>query len=411
MLNRSIHTVLIISSLLIVFGVRAQSQVSNRRENATTHFEAGEHFMEDNDWEAALKSLNICLQIDPAFADAYYSRGLVREHFELWAEALTDFSIHLTLKPDHSEALFKRAQLHYRLKHYTLAKEDFLNLLSLPAGETSTIFFEQGNFKGGVNQIFTAQGSGKKRIYNWLGLTETALHEYPQALIHFDSAIRLSPQDADLYINKGIALEKSGDLKKANTAYAKALETNPEHGLAYFNLQALNSKLNQTQSNRLLDSAILHNTNLPYAYAERGYLNLNNEKYQEALADYNRAIKINPKEADYYLNRGIIHEKLKLFTKAYDDYSFAIQLDESMSSAWLNRGNVLLKLNKEKLAIEDYSSAIIFEADYAAAYYNRGIAYYQLRQYAAACRDLRMAKRLGQTLPSSLESKVCGDKP
>lgn len=407
MLQLSIHLVLIICSSLIFTGVNAQSQVSSQKEDAATLFAAGENAMDNHNWEEALRTLNYCLEIDPAFADAYYARGLVKEHFELWNEALTDFSIHLSFKPDHNEAVFKRAQLHYQLKHYALAKEDFQNLLSLPTGETSTIFFEQGSFKGGVNQIFTAQGSNKKRVYNWLGLTETALHEYTQALIHFDSAIHLAPNDPDLYVNKGIAFEKNGAFNKAKSAYTKALEINPAHGLAYFNLQKLSSTLNQTPSTNLLDSAIAHNSNLPYAYAERGYLLLKNGEYNSALIDYNRAIEINPKEADYYLNRGVIHEKLKQLKEAYDDYSIAIKLDESLSSAWLNRGNVLLKLNKEKLAIEDYSAAIIFEADYAAAYYNRGIVYYRLKQYAEACHDLRTAKRLGHSLPAALESKVC----
>ncbi|GCC51036.1 hypothetical protein SanaruYs_12560 [Chryseotalea sanaruensis] len=411
MLHFSIRHKLLIYSLLILTWINAQSQVSNQKEEAATLFAAGENAMDNHNWKEALRTLNHCLEIDPAFADAYYARGLVKEHFELWNEALTDFSIHLSFKPDHNEAVFKRAQLHYRLKHYSLAKEDFLNLLSLPVGETSTVFFEQGSFKGGVNQIFTAQGGNKKRIYNWLGLTETALHEYTRALIFFDSAIRLSPNDPDLYVNKGIAHEKNGEFNKANSAYAKALEINPTHGLAYFNLQTLSSKLNQTPSTNLLDSAIAHNSNLPYPYAERGYLYLKNGEYRQALVDYNRAIELNPKEADYYLNRGIIHEKLKQFKEAYNDYSFVIKLDESLSSAWLNRGNVLLRLNKEKLAIEDYSAAIAFENDYAAAYYNRGIAYYQLKQYAEACSDLRMAKRLGQALSEALERTVCSDKP
>jgi tetratricopeptide (TPR) repeat protein len=406
-----VHIISLFCSLLIFDGVNAQTQILNQKRDAATNFADGEHFMENNEWEAAHASLNTCLQIDPAFADAYYARGLVREHLELFAEALTDFSIHLALKPDHIEALFKRAQLHYQLKHYSLAKEDFLKLLEFPAGETSTIFFERSNFNGGVNQIFTAQGSGKKRIYNWLGLTETALQEYTQALIHFDSAIRLSPRDPDLYVNRGIAFEKNGDFNMAKTAYVKALEINSNHALAYFNLHALSPKLNQTHSIELLDSAIANNTTLPYAYAERGYIYLNKGKYLEALIDYKQAIDINPKEADYYLNRGVIYEKLKRFEHAYTDYSIAVQLDEGLVSAWLNRGNVLLKLKKEKLAIGDYSAAIAFEPDYAAAYYNRGLAYYQLKQYAEACSDLRTAKRLGQALPASLESKVCINTP
>lgn len=405
------HTILLISFLLLLTAVHSHAQALQTKEDALKHFASGETFMENNEWEAALQSFNACLRIDPAFADAYYARGLVHEYFKSWPEALTDFSIHLTFKPDHSEALFKRAQLHYRLDHYALAQEDFLKLLTLPAGETSTVFFEQGNFNGGVSQIFTAQGNGKKRIYNWLGLTETNLKDYPRALMHFDSAIRLSPTDPDLYVNKGIALERKGAQNEAMAAYTKALALNPKHGLANVNLQTLRSKLNRTSSTSLLDSAILNNPHQPYAFAERGYIHLQDGAYQLALADYNEAIRIDPKEADYFLNRGIIHEKLKQYELAYKDYSMALRLDERMASAWLNRGNVLLHMKKEKLAIEDYSAAISFEQDYAAAFYNRGIAYIRLKEYEQACTNLKTAKRLGHNVPPTLEARFCSDKP
>jgi tetratricopeptide (TPR) repeat protein len=405
------HTILLISVLLLPMAVQSHAQGQQTKADALKLFTAGETFMENNDWEAALKSFNTCLRIDPAFADAYYARGLVHEYFKSWPEALTDFSINLTYNPDHNEALFKRAQLHYKLGHYALAQEDFLKLLTMPTGETSTVFFEQGNFNGGVNQIFTAQGNGKKRIYNWLGLTETNLKDYPKALMHFDSAIRLSPTDPDLYVNKGIAFERKGAHTEAIAAYTKALALDPKHGLANVNLQTLRSKLNRSSSTSLLDSAILNNPHQPYAYAERGYIHLQDGAYQLALADYNEAIRINPKDADYFLNRGIIHEKLKQHELAYKDYSMALHLDERMASAWLNRGNVLLHLKKEKLAIEDYSAAISFEEDYAAAYYNRGIAYIQLKEYAQACNNLKTAKRLGHNVPSTLESRFCSDKP
>lgn len=408
MYSYKLRPLLLACSMLFFIGPKSYAQQEYQKKSAEELFEAGEGLMNKNKWSNALESFDRCLLIDPVFADAYYARGLVKEHFEQWTDALTDFSIHLTFKPAHSEALFKRAQLHYRLKHYTLAKEDFLHLLSLPAGETSTVFFERGGFGGEVNQIFTAQGGGKKRIYNALALTEIELHEYTQALSHLDSAIRLSPRDADLFINKGIAYQKVGALEKAKEAYDMALHINPEHAIAYLNLQSLNSKLNGTQSTHLLDSAIANNTKLPYAYAERGYLRLSKGAYLDALADYNQAININPKEAEYFLNRGLIHEKLLHPEEAYRDYSSAIRLDERLVSAWLNRGNVLRKLRKERLAIEDYSAAIAFDGDYAAAYYNRGIVYYELKEYSAACSDLLMAKRLGQPLSASLESKACG---
>lgn len=398
-----------ICGIFVMYSFCAVAQAITYPRTATECYDLGESFVEKQEWKNALNTFNECLRLDPTFADAYYARGLVKEHLKQLSEALTDYSIYVDLKPDHTEAIFNRAQLRYKLHLYSLAKEDFQKLLALPAGETSTVFFRQQAFNGGVDQIFTSQGVGKAYVFNWLGLTETALQNYRQALIHFDSAIRLSPQDPDIFVNKGIALAKSNNPEKAKIEYAKALQLDPHHALAKYNSTVLQKGM--LTSTGLLDSAIADNPTLPYVYAERGYERMQQENYTDALQDYNTAIRIDPTQADYFLNRGVVKEKLRQYQGAYSDYSRALLLDEQHAMAWLNRGNLLFKQNRLQEALDDYTAAITFHQDYGAAYYNRALVYQKLQQFTLACADLQQAEKLSMNIPSALKSKLCVNIP
>lgn len=399
-----------ICGLFVTLSFCALAQPVSYPRTAIECYDLGEDFVEKQEWTKALNAFNECLHLDLAFADAYYTRGLVKEHLTQWSEALTDYSIYLDLKPDHTEAIFNRAQLRYKLHLYSLAKEDFQKLLELPVGETSTVFFRQHPFSAGVDQIFTSQGVGKTYVFNWLGLTETALQNYKLALIHFDSAIRLSPQDPDLLVNKGIALAKSNDPEKANVEYAKALRLDPYHALAKYNSTVLQKNTLSTKTD-LLDSAIADNPTLPYVYAERGYERMQHGNYAGALQDYNSAIRIDPTQADYFLNRGVVKEKLQQYQGAYSDYSKALLLNEQYDMAWLTRGNLLFKQNRLQEAIDDYTAAITFHEDYAAAYYNRALVYQKLQQFALACADVQRAEKLAMKIPPALRSKLCANLP
>jgi tetratricopeptide (TPR) repeat protein len=93
-----------------------------------------------------------------------------------------------------------------------------------------------------------------------------------------------------------------------------------------------------------------------------------------ALADYNQAIALDPKNSLAYSNRGVVkYQKLNDVQGALADYNQAIALDPKNSLAYTNRGAVKdQKLNDVQGALADYNQAIALDPKNSLAYTNRG---------------------------------------
>ena len=63
------------------------------------------------------------------------------------------------------------------------------------------------------------------------------------------------------------------------------------------------------------------------------------KKYNEAIADYSKAIEIKPNKDQAYYNRGIAYYILEKYNEAIADYSKAIEIDPKYQAAYYNRGN------------------------------------------------------------------------
>jgi len=88
-------------------------------------------------------------------------------------------------------------------------------------------------------------------------------------------------------------------------------------------------------------------------------------QYDQAILDFNKALKINPGYADVYNNRGIA-------------YGGKGQYDQ---------------------AILNFNKALEINPGYADAYYNRGIVYYSKKEYAKSWDDIKKAQDLGGQIP------------
>ncbi len=387
----------------IIIGGLAQDRITNSKKQ----YEQGEAAYHAGNYQLALEYLNRCISESPGMTDAYLIRASTRERLKDLSGANTDYTIYLELTPDQTEALFSRARVRYQLGLYEQSKEDFLKVLTLPVGETNTIFFNLSASSSGSNQIMTAQSAIKPQLFNYLGLVEAKLKNYKIAISWLDSAIRLQPTDADYYVNRGIIKESMND-SSAIADYQKAISLKPDHAMALHNIAVLRRKGGESlDNNDDLEKAIESDSSMLYPYLERGYQRMEGGFYKGALEDYNQALQISDKDPEIWLNRGHVKEKLNDLKGAYSDYTKAIELNEKFEKAWVNRGNVLSKQGRVEEAIEDYTVAITFNPDYAAAFYNRAIAKQKLKQITEACLDLKKAELLGIAISEKMKEEIC----
>lgn len=386
--------------VLLPLALAAQSNADAQKiyERAQTEYISGNA-------EGAVHLYDQCIKLVPSMTEAYNGRAAARTELRDFAGALTDYSIALELDPVNYDARLGRASVFYKLNRFAEARDDYRSLLSLDAGETNTVYFQKSASPKGTMQITTAQSDFRPLILNQLGLTEYQLKNYSEALKWLDSAISLRSNEADYYVNRGLVRDKLGDVN-ARADFEKALSLNPGHTTA---LSVLGSSSKESVESRksFLNKAIESDSASVYAYVERAYQNMQEGNYQQALADYDMAIKLETLDPDLWLNRGFVREKLNDAAGAYSDYSRAIQLKENYTKAWLNRGNLLTKLGRLEEALEDYSVAITYEPEYAAAYYNRGIVHERKKSRAAACNDLKKAEALGMKVDDKLRNAAC----
>ena len=170
----------------------------------------------------------------------------------------------------------------------------------------------------------------------------------------------------------------------------------------------------QLKSNRYkealadFENAIKLNPTFIYTYRWRGDTKVALGNYKEAVADYNKAIQLNPDDADAYRNRGNVHFHLAtsesasgnlkkaqgLYEGAIENWTQAIKLAPEYADVYSNRGHTKAILGDYEGAIIDFDKAIQINPEFAEAYYNRGRAKEALGQKEAAKADFQKAKEL-----------------
>ena len=82
------------------------------------------------------------------------------------------------------------------------------------------------------------------------------------------------------------------------------------------------------------------------------------EHYDEAIADFDEAIQLDPKLMVARRNRGSAYENTQKYDKAIADYDEAIRLDHADPFTYVLRGGTWERLQEFGKAIADYEHAI-----------------------------------------------------
>ncbi|BAZ13230.1 tetratricopeptide repeat protein [Calothrix sp. NIES-4071] len=217
------------------------------------------------------------------------------------------------------------------------------------------------------------------------------LKQYDQALVAINKAIQHQPKNPNLYNEKTGVLQNFKRYFEAEIAITSAIKLSLRSAF-YLNRGAVYA--DQKKSDLAIadyTKAIQINPQDAQAYSNRGVVYASEKKSDLAIADYTKAIQINPQFANAYYNRGIVYASEKKSDLAIADYTKAIQINPQDAQAYYNRGNRYADQKKSDLAIADYTKAIQINPQFANAYYNRGIVYVDQKKSDLAIADYTKA--------------------
>jgi tetratricopeptide (TPR) repeat protein len=90
---------------------------------------------------------------------------------------------------------------------------------------------------------------------------------------------------------------------------------------------------------------------------DRGVANLESGKFDQALADFNAALKLKPNDAALYDYRGVAYRCKGMDDQALQDFNKAIQLDPRFARAYRDRAMVHFDRSDFDKSVEDLDKA------------------------------------------------------
>jgi tetratricopeptide (TPR) repeat protein len=104
------------------------------------------------------------------------------------------------------------------------------------------------------------------------------------------------------------------------------------------------------------------------AYSYRGSLRMSREEFDVAVSDFDRAIELEPKNAEYYRTRGYAHSQRKDYQRAIADITTVIDLrTEPSADDYLLRAIDYERTEQNDKAIADYQKALDIDPDHNTA--------------------------------------------
>ncbi len=222
-----------------------------------------------------------------------------------------------------------------------------------------------------------------------------AIVERKQATILNAPAPDQQQVTARQHMEAGITHYANGLFQQSIEAFSAAIEHDPALAEAYYRRGHARRFLAQKEQ-ALSDwqaAVRLADEDDPYyeLYAS-GVYRLQGQ-FDRALAEATTAIERNPTDPEMYKNRGDIYGDAGLYDEAIRDHTQAIRLNPQYAIGYNNRGLAHAMKGDHAAAIADYTEALrLHEQD--VTYINRGLAYAMKGDHSAAIADYTAALRL-----------------
>lgn len=332
-----------------------QQYTKNQIKFINENFKQGEKALHKGMFDRAEKLFLAIIKIAPELMDARQALAFAYSEGKKYEKACEEFLQILKFYPNdiqtrlnlanslNQQNLFSEAIVHYQaaLKINPHLIDAFINC--------AFSYKMLNNFDAAIEYLQKALEIDKKNINTLqaLGMTYLDLKDYEKALEYLKNATTLAPENPNITISYAVALEKSGLDFEASFQYLKASELdhgNPSILIAYANHLLLSNRYDEAIAILIQAKEVSDKKALIYDMLGEVYTNLGNA--EEAIEQYDRALKIEPNRMSSLLGKASLFRELgqtqsatstcdqiiSLYPESIAGYSIKAQVSKSQPS-------------------------------------------------------------------------------
>ena len=218
-----------------------------------------------------------------------------------------------------------------------------------------------------------------------------------------------SKEKARVFENLGNALVMQGNFREGLANLRKAVELDPKNAEIQHELALVYRNLGEYQlSLRHFKKALVLKPEFPEAWNNLGTLYLLNEKWDKAIAGFQKASEDILYKTPYfaYHNMGLAYFNKGEYKKAVDNYLHALRSFPSYSLCHYNLARAYEADKNWDKAVSSYQKAIFHYPEYEAAHLTLGKLFLKLGKKEKAGKELRLAAEID---PEGIYAREAGE--
>ncbi len=289
-----------------------------------------------------------------------------------YVNALKFYNFVLKVEPENEDIIANKALTLHAMNNYVTAIELYKELLTKHSNERLEQNLAAASIAYGYN------------LYD--------KEDYGQAILYFEDAIDINDKEASAHFGYARANAKMGCTDIALASYEKAVLLSPGNieyatELNKFREEHKIEIKDETSLKVSVDEPILNiitpleennkQEEVPTfeSLTEKADLAYKNQRYDEALEFYTKAVVFNPTDKITMLKIANIYKLKGNNAKAINFYDKILTLDKESTDAYFNKGLVLANQKKYDEAIKCFEKVTELTPDYPYAYYSLAMAY------------------------------------
>ncbi len=207
--------------------------------------------------------------------------------------------------------------------------------------------------------------------HNNLGNALARLDRTPEAIEHYEQALRIKPDFAEAHNNLGTALARLDRTPEAIKHWEQALRIDPDFTGAHNNLALALWQMGRVQEAiGHWEQAVRVKPDYAEAHNNLGNALLVAGRVKEAIGHFEQSLKIKPDFAAAHYNLGVALWQVGRVPEAIGHWEQAVQVKPDYTEAQYNLGVALKQVGRVPEAIEHWEQAVRVKSDYAEAQRN-----------------------------------------